>query len=204
MELLPTQDARLGRLNLGWPLGLGMSPWEKPARPDTNPGFLSPIPLGLCSLREAPSQDSKGGPAPLTPLGPWLREPVPELEPPHPLLVLKSSVCAKGRPGWNGGRGGRAACSASGHFSEKLTTPFPEWHHIPLGLGKNNRFSHRNSECKAPTRAGRWLQPGSPWKLQPGRGGLFPLSSLSPPGGQAGPGTLQRPPRMHLLRSTCQ
>lgn len=40
-----TQDARLGRLNLGWPLGLGQaeSPGEKPARPDTNPGFLSPI-----------------------------------------------------------------------------------------------------------------------------------------------------------------
>lgn len=40
-----TQDARLGRLNLGWALGLGQaeSPGEKPARPDTNPGFLSPI-----------------------------------------------------------------------------------------------------------------------------------------------------------------
>lgn len=50
---------------------------------------------------------------------------------------------------------------------EKLTGPPSDWHHIPLGLGKNNRFSHTEPKCEAPAQArclhSGWLLPWRPW-----------------------------------------
>lgn len=70
--------------------------------------------------------------------------------------------------------GGRLHASASGHFSgEADNPPFQSGITSHWGWVKITGSHTLNPSVRPPPGLAGWLQPGSPWKLQPGRGGLF-------------------------------